>query len=269
MKIYSLLDKFGFFDLARHALKRRRSIALLLHGTYSKSYEHIPDALHFGIHVADLEKILHWLVREKIPLLNLGSYLEGRPGLLVTLDDGYANNYEHGLPLFEKYECPATIFVATKHLGINGDCKWLDYFEDITREYSLDVDADIGYELFYGLTADQVSELAGHPLIRLGAHTHSHTHLPLISSDQIHADISRCNDLLTEITGSTPTVFSYPYGDYDLRCFNIVKGFGYRAAFAVRPQLMMEPALELPRIGIYRADQSYLSAKLSFIFRHF
>ncbi len=123
--MFSLLDSVGFFHLTRIVLQRRRNIALLLHGTYAKTYSHLPQSLHCGLHVADLEKMLQWVARERIPLLHLSEFLEGRPGLLVTLDDGYANNFEHGLPLFEKYECPATFFVATKHLNDGCGCRWL------------------------------------------------------------------------------------------------------------------------------------------------
>ncbi len=50
-------------------------------------------------------------------------------GIVVTIDDGYANNYELAFPILEKYRFPATIFVTTgfvdRTLPLWGD--WLDF----------------------------------------------------------------------------------------------------------------------------------------------
>ena len=268
MNPVKLLDNVGLFRLTRGVLKQRRSIAILLHGTYAKTYRRLPAALHFGMHVEEFEKVLQWLERERIPRLHLLDFLEGRPGLLVTFDDAYANKFEYALPLLEKHACPATFFVATKHVNDASGCRWLDNFAQIIAEHGLDIDADTGYELFYGMTPDQIRALASHPLVSIGAHSHRHTSLPRCGEAAIRADIAECNDILAELTKTHPATFCYPFGDYDERCLRIVRESGYRAAFAVKPRLRHDRSFEIPRIGIYRGDSSYLSAKLAFLFRH-
>jgi peptidoglycan/xylan/chitin deacetylase (PgdA/CDA1 family) len=267
MKLFPMLHAAGVFGLLRALLKRRRSISVLLHGTYSRRYPEIPMELHFGMHTEDFERVLEWIRSERVRLLKLDEYLAGEPGLLLTFDDGYANNYEHALPLLEKFECPATFFLATRHIIDRGGDKWLENFSEIMDRHGLTVDEEIGYELFYGLTEGQIRKMARHPLVDLGAHTHRHVRLSQQGEAALRDDIRQCNDILSDLCGSPPEVFSYPFGDYDERCIRMVREAGFKAAFAVQPRLGRDERFELPRIGLYRSDAAYLSAKMSFLYR--
>jgi hypothetical protein len=46
--------------------------------------------------------------------------------IVVTFDDGYADNLECGKPLLERYETPATVFVATSYAGRDREFWWDD-----------------------------------------------------------------------------------------------------------------------------------------------
>jgi peptidoglycan/xylan/chitin deacetylase (PgdA/CDA1 family) len=48
--------------------------------------------------------------------------------MVITFDDGYANNYEFGLPLLEKMGLPFTVFVTTGFLD-SGRVLWNDLLE--------------------------------------------------------------------------------------------------------------------------------------------
>jgi peptidoglycan/xylan/chitin deacetylase (PgdA/CDA1 family) len=49
-----------------------------------------------------------------------------RRAIAVTFDDGYADNVDCGKPLLERYEIPATVFVATSYLGTDREFWWDD-----------------------------------------------------------------------------------------------------------------------------------------------
>jgi peptidoglycan/xylan/chitin deacetylase (PgdA/CDA1 family) len=51
-----------------------------------------------------------------------------RRGIVVTLDDGYADNLRHAWPLLERHDVPATVFVAAGYLG-RAEGFWWDELE--------------------------------------------------------------------------------------------------------------------------------------------
>ncbi|SCY09319.1 Polysaccharide deacetylase [Lachnospiraceae bacterium XBB2008] len=44
--------------------------------------------------------------------------------IVITFDDGYADNYLYALPILEKYQIPATIFVSTENIDTNNEMWW-------------------------------------------------------------------------------------------------------------------------------------------------
>jgi len=56
----------------------------------------------------------------------------GARGVVVTFDDGYANNYSLALPILQKYNFPATIFLTTGFLD-RAVPLWVDRLEFLVR----------------------------------------------------------------------------------------------------------------------------------------
>jgi len=61
-----------------------------------------------------LTDLVHTLARGSLP----------RRGVVVTFDDGYADNLTTALPLLEQYEVPATVFVTTGYVGQSREFWW-------------------------------------------------------------------------------------------------------------------------------------------------
>jgi peptidoglycan/xylan/chitin deacetylase (PgdA/CDA1 family) len=66
-------------------------------------------------------------LRARAPAIRLADCAgDGSPlcTVVVTIDDGYAETLARALPLLERYEIPATVFVATGHLGSAREFFW-------------------------------------------------------------------------------------------------------------------------------------------------
>lgn len=53
---------------------------------------------------------------------------------------------------------------------------------------------------------------AGHEVMN---HSSTHPHMTELSCDQMVAEVQECNEKIEKITGSCPTLFRPPYGDYN------------------------------------------------------
>ena len=53
-----------------------------------------------------------------------------KPAVVITFDDGYADNAKNALPILEEFDVPATFFISTGHIGTTKEF-WWDRLETI------------------------------------------------------------------------------------------------------------------------------------------
>ena len=72
---------------------------------------------------------------------------------------------------------------------------------------------------------DDVKEIArrGHDI---GNHSDTHPHMPQLGADEASREITLCNEKIEALTGSAPTLFRPPYGDYNNDVVKAVKSLG-------------------------------------------
>lgn len=114
----------------------------------------------------------------------------------LSFDAAWGNeDTQQLIDILNKYKINTTFFVV-------GD--WVDKYPESVKAL-----------------ADNGNEVMNHSL--------NHAHFSSLSSDEIVADITACNEKIAAITGVTPTLFRCPYGEYDDHVVSAVTGMGMTA----------------------------------------
>jgi peptidoglycan/xylan/chitin deacetylase (PgdA/CDA1 family) len=168
-----------------------------------------PTALPSNIDVSPekFESHLRWLARRRKRVETLERLLsipESERRIAITFDDGFQDNLTVALPLLEKYELPATIFVAAGFIGKEGY-----------------------------LTVDDLKILGKHPLITIGSHGLTHAHFPAMSDDEARFELVESRRILEAATGRKVDLLAWSYGDCNSRLERLSEESGFRAAWSV------------------------------------
>ena len=142
----------------------------------------------------------------------------------ITIDDAYLSVFDEARPRLNSVKFPYTVFVATQPVdrGHKGYMSW-----------------------------DQIRTLQDEGVL-IGSQTKSHPHMHLISLTDAENEIAQSNKrFLTEI-GQNPTLFAYPYGEYNLNIIEVIKMSGFKAAFGQNSGIVhgYNGFFELPRFAM-------------------
>lgn len=102
------------------------------------------DIYHLTVSPRNFEEQIRYL-KNHVPILRFEedwTRADG-DGVVITFDDGYADNYEYALPVLEKYQVPATIFVSTGYVDGGREYWW----DEIVRVLTENVDYPEWFEL--------------------------------------------------------------------------------------------------------------------------
>ena len=266
--LINILSQTRIPALARKLLERNGRFVLMFHGVYKKKYPDLPDTVQRYFSVDEFSSALDWL-KIRFSFLTTKDFLNSnKPGVLLTFDDGFANNASNALPVLEKFYAPAVFFVTTQH--VMDPQNWLPATSEMVSSFWRspgDVPASIAADLFNGMSESDLKKCAQHPLITIGSHTISHPYLTKCTFQQVSDELISSRDYLEAVTGRNVDLLAYPSGDYDRHVAETAKRVGYVAAFAVNCNKVGIPNFEIPRIGLFQADPAYLDLKLSGLFR--
>lgn len=129
---------------------------------------------------------------------SLPIYSVERDGKFVALsfDAAWGNEDTSQLiSILQSYNVKATFFLVGE---------WVDKYPESVKELS-----DAGMEVMN--------------------HSDTHAHFSKLSRDQIAAEVNACSDKIEAVTGTRPTLFRCPYGEYDDHVIDTVNALGVTA----------------------------------------
>lgn len=209
-----------------------------------------------------LDQQLGYLAARKYKSCFLDEIDHHRPlkerSVVLTFDDAYLNNYTNLIPLLEKYQMKATIMVPTGYLGQAAG--WYDSSEML-------------------MSVDQLKEIAGNPLIRLGLHTHKHINMRNTPLEDVLNDLKDSIAFFKSNGIEYSPVLAYPFGAYPkkkhnpqkhtnfvnmLKSLNII--YGLRIGNRLNSLPFKQP-YEIKRVDIKGSDSLFqFKAKVTFGF---
>lgn len=168
--------------------------------------------------------------------------------IILTVDDGYKNNYDIMFPVLKKYGMKAVIFLVSDETYNRWDVE------------------KFGEEKLELMQPDEVKEMIDSGLIEFGGHTLTHCDFHKIDIEQAKKEIYKNKEKLEEKYKINLTTFAYPYGHLTEDVKKIVKEAGY--SFAVSTDTgsgyIEDDRYEIRRSGIDRTSYFDFLRKISF-----
>jgi peptidoglycan/xylan/chitin deacetylase (PgdA/CDA1 family) len=197
-------------------------------------------------------QMLALLRRGCTPLLfsELDKALPARP-VLVTFDDGYADNIEEAFPVLRETRVKANIFLV--HDAVGRHNLWED-------------PGLLPWQRMLGW--DQILAMQDSGLVEFGSHGMSHRDLARLSLEEVRWEAEESKRRLEARLGRPVAAFSYPFGSgaFDARVRSAVRGAGYRWDFSIRQGISPWPwdpdSGPLRRI-LVRGDDTSLDLRLN------
>lgn len=147
--------------------------------------------------------------------------------VVITFDDGYADNFDNAFPVLRKMDFPATIFMITDNVNKEG---WLGE-EDL--------------------------RILDSTRVEIGSHTLSHAYLPNIDDPEVvRQEIYDSKTKLETILGHPVDEFSYPAGGFTNAAKESVEQAGYRGAVTTNHGKKSGDAYALRRVKIKESGGS-------------
>lgn len=165
----------------------------------------------------------------------------------ITFDDGYQDNLTNALPVLQRHQIPATIYVVVER----HDNDWS------TQKKAHHNSGELMQEP--KLSDTELQMLVASGLIEIGGHTMTHANLNAIDDTDRHWEMAESRRILQQQTGQSVNSFAYPFGIYSDNDVIMAKQLGYQHAVTTVEGIDTEQPdfMKLKRIKISGKDSLF------------
>lgn len=159
--------------------------------------------------------------------------------VVITIDDGYKDNFINAYPVLKELKIPAVIFIPVDNVGktVSGE-----HFQEAVF-----------------MTWEEIKDIASSGVVEIGSHSLTHRDLRKITDAQeLIQEVSGYKRILEQNLGMKVNCFSYPVGSFDKRVRDFVMQAGYLCAVGTNPGKKSSPddIFVLKRIRVSEKDSN-------------
>ena len=214
------------------------------------------------------QRQLQWLKDNDFQCLSseaLLAHLSGtkpasKRSVVITFDDGYADNWVYAFPLLKKYQTKAIIFVVTGCVGAANGCRPTSLEGGKISDTRSAERAPGGF-----LNWDEIKAMADSGLVEIGSHTHTHRGFGEQSTyEDLARELRRSREEIESHINLWSAVFAWPWGDFRNEWLPLLPATGYRMAFTTRvgPNRYGTDPFQIERFKVQQEDAGWLKRRL-------
>lgn len=185
-------------------MRYREGILILNYHSINPGHEYSTKPEDFEAQMRYLSYNFNVIKLSEIYNKNSGFYV------VITFDDGFADNYDYAFSILKKYKLPATIFLVSDFV-----------FEgvDITRDW-------IPYRGLKSLNKEMIKDMSGSELIDFGLHGKNHDDVSTKIVELFKRELIEAKGIIEKHSGKKVVSYAFPFGQklqrgiFDLKFFN-------------------------------------------------
>jgi glycosyltransferase involved in cell wall biosynthesis/peptidoglycan/xylan/chitin deacetylase (PgdA/CDA1 family) len=166
---------------------------------------------------------MNWIRRLGYTPLSLADFLACRRtrtfpparSVVITLDDGYEDNFANAFPILKEHNIPASIFLVSRY---------------VDQANHWDTAGELAHRPL--MNWRQIKEMDAQG-IRFGAHTRTHADLTAVTPSEAEIEIAISRNEIERELGRPVETFAYPFGRHDPAVQEMVVISGYAAGCTV------------------------------------
>ncbi|MBF0568167.1 MAG: polysaccharide deacetylase family protein [Nitrospirae bacterium] len=218
-------------------------------------YHHVNTTGSFiTVGVRNFEKQMAFLKEHAYRTINtadLSDILTGRAAttantVMITFDDGWADNWLYAYPILRKYGLKAVFFVVTSWVHDGGQRQAYDSLPS-HKECKAKVARGQAKEVV--MSWEQLREMEADGLIDVQSHTHTHKK---IDEGGVYEDLSVSKGLIEGRLGKKCEALCWPWGIYNVKYIDSALTAGFSLLFTTEPgtNTYKSDPLKIKRIAI-------------------